>query len=465
MALVEIKMPQMGESVMEATIISWLKKEGEMVNEEEPLLEVATDKVDTEVPAIYKGVLKEILVKEGEVVRIGAPIAVFEMDDSDAAKSMSAAGIAGQMQAAKKQNGEKDGKFAGREELETMTVAETGTGTSELPGSVDSRENEVQVAAIRSNEQERFYSPLVRNIARQENITAEQLMKIRGTGMNGRVTKRDIMEFIGSQKTGKVAPAQTAPQESEVRTSSAIPAEVAANGDEIIKMDRVRKLIADNMVASQQISAHVHSFVEADVTSLVKWKKKVQDYFLNEKGVKLTYSPIFVEAIVKALKDYPMMNSSVEGDVIIKKRRINIGIAVALPNGNLIVPVIKDADQLNLIGLARQVNDLAKRARERKLNPEEITGSTYTMTNVGSFGSTMGTPIIQQPNVGILAIGVIEKKPAVIETEEYGDVIAIRHKLYLSHSYDHRVIDGSLGGLFVKRVAEYLEHFDVTREF
>jgi 2-oxoglutarate dehydrogenase E2 component (dihydrolipoamide succinyltransferase) len=230
-------------------------------------------------------------------------------------------------------------------------------------------------------------------------------------------------------------------------------------------MDRVRKLIADNMVASQQISAHVHSFVEADVTEIVKWKKKVQDYFLKEKGIKLTYSPIFVEAIVKALKDYPMMNSSVDGDIIIKKRRINIGIAVALPNGNLIVPVIKDADQLNLIGLARQVNDLAKRARERKLNPEEITGSTYTMTNVGSFGSTMGTPIIQQPNVGILAIGVIEKKPAVIETEEYGDVIAIRHKLYLSHSYDHRVIDGSLGGLFVKRVAEYLEHFDVTRAY
>ncbi len=463
MALVEIKMPQMGESVMEATIISWLKKEGETVNEEEPLLEVATDKVDTEVPAIFKGVLKEILVKEGDVVQIGAPIAVFEMDDEEAAKMVSIAAIADQAKKPEKQNGEKEGGALVEKQTETTTASETEI--ADRPDSLTFQENDHKAVGIRSNDSERFYSPLVRNIARQENISMEQLEKIRGTGMNGRVTKRDIMEFIKKGKVEAASPVQEPLAKTDVQAMPSAPATLNEHGDEIIKMDRVRKLIADNMVNSQQISAHVHSFLEADVTEIVKWKKRVQDYFLKEKGVKLTYSPIFVEAIVKALKDYPMMNSSVEGDIIIKKRRINIGIAVALPNGNLIVPVIKDADQLNLIGLARQVNDLAKRARERKLNPEEITGSTYTMTNVGSFGSTMGTPIIQQPNVGILAIGVIEKKPAVIETEEYGDVIAVRHKLYLSHSYDHRVIDGSLGGLFVKRVAEYLEHFDVTRAY
>ncbi len=465
MALVEIKMPQMGESVMEATIISWLKKEGDVVNEEEPLLEVATDKVDTEVPAIYKGVLKQILVQEGEVVQIGAPIAVFEMDEAEAAKSAAAAIAVGEKSSGN-QNGRPQTGQVEERPVEMPAVKEELK--EEMPAAGKKREQDVSLPPVgkeKPNGQERFYSPLVKNIARQENITMEQLEKIRGTGLNGRVTKRDIMEFIRAGKEKAVSDEKPMPQKRDIPAGAPAAVTTTEQGDEIIKMDRVRKLIADNMVASQQISAHVHSFVEADVTEVVRWKKRVQDYFLEEKGVKLTYSPIFVEAIVKALKDYPMMNSSVEGDVIIKKRRINIGIAVALPNGNLIVPVIRDADQLNLIGLARQVNDLAKRARERKLNPEDIKGSTYTMTNVGSFGSTMGTPIIQQPNVGILAIGVIEKKPAVIETEEYGDVIAIRHKLYLSHSYDHRVIDGSLGGLFVKRVAEYLENFDVTREF
>lgn len=465
MALVEIKMPQMGESVMEATIISWLKKEGDVVNEEEPLLEVATDKVDTEVPAIYKGVLKQILVQEGEVVQIGAPIAVFEMDEAEAAKSAAAAMAVGG-ESSGNQNGRPQTGQVEERPVEMPSVEEELK--EEMSAAGKKREQDVSLPPVgkeKPNGQERFYSPLVKNIARQENITMEQLEKIRGTGLNGRVTKRDIMEFIRAGKEKAVSDEKPMPQKRDIPAGAPAAVTTTEQGDEIIKMDRVRKLIADNMVASQQISAHVHSFVEADVTEVVRWKKRVQDYFLEEKGVKLTYSPIFVEAIVKALKDYPMMNSSVEGDVIIKKRRINIGIAVALPNGNLIVPVIRDADQLNLIGLARQVNDLAKRARERKLNPEDIKGSTYTMTNVGSFGSTMGTPIIQQPNVGILAIGVIEKKPAVIETEEYGDVIAIRHKLYLSHSYDHRVIDGSLGGLFVKRVAEYLENFDVTREF
>lgn len=463
MALVEIKMPEMGESVMEATVISWLKKVGDEVVAEEPLLEVATDKVDTEVPAIYGGVLREILVKDGEVVRIGAPIAVFDMEGVAVEETITHKKVSNNVMISEKQNGKPE-----------LDKTETSPDIPQEPAAASTAlsENikpEMKPEPVEANARPsgRFYSPLVRNIAAQENIPMKQLEEIEGSGMDGRVTKGDVLDFIKAQKSDPPPspPNNDFPDHSEPEIHKPIVGQTNENGDEVIKMDRVRKIIADNMVASQRISAHVHSFVEADVTGIVSWKKKVQDYFLNEKGVKLTYSPIFVEAIVKALKEFPLMNSSVEGDNIIMKKRINIGIAVALPNGNLIVPVIKDADQLNLIGLARQMSDLAKRARERKLSPDEVAGSTYTMTNVGSFGSTMGTPIIQQPNVAILAIGSIEKKPSVIETEEYGDILAIRHKLFLSHSYDHRVIDGALGGLFVKRVAECLEHFDMTREY
>ncbi len=461
MALVEIKMPEMGESVMEATVISWLKRVGDEVIAEEPLLEVATDKVDTEVPAIYGGVLKEILVKDGEVVQIGAPIAVFDMEGIEVEETIAHKTISDNVMISEKQNGKPESDKAGT----SSDIPQESAAVSDALSEEIKPEMKREPIEANTRQSGRFYSPLVRNIAAQENIPLKELEEIDGSGMDGRVTKSDILDYIKAQKSTPQLPNNEFSDHSEPEIHKPVDSQTNGEGDEVIKMNRVRKIIADNMVASQRISAHVHSFVEADVTGIVRWKKKVQDYFLNEKGVKLTYSPIFLEAIVKALKEYPLMNSSVEGDNIIMKKRINIGIAVALPNGNLIVPVIKDADQLNLIGLARQMSDLAKRARERKLSPDEVAGSTYTMTNVGSFGSTMGTPIIQQPNVAILAIGAIEKKPSVIETEEYGDILAIRHKLFLSHSYDHRVIDGALGGLFVKRVAECLEHFDMTREF
>lgn len=462
MALVEIKMPEMGESVIEATVISWLKNVGDLITAEEPLLEVATDKVDTEVPALYGGVLKEILVKEGEVAKIGAPIAVFDMEGVEVEETIVHKKNTNIVMASEKQkDNPKSSKVETTSDMEQDPAAERDTLKEDVELGMKG-----EIAKVNAGHSGRFYSPLVKNIAKSENISLETLEKIEGSGADGRVTKRDILDYIKAQKSVSASQDQdNQADQGREEGQKTVPGIKMDEGDEVIKMGRVRKIIADNMLASLHNSAHVHSFVEADVSEIVRWKKKVQKFFLNDKGVKLTYSPIFVEAIIKALKDYPMMNSLVKGDYIIRKNHINIGIAVAMPDGNLIVPVIKDADQLNLIGLARQINDLAKRARERQLSPDEITGSTYTMTNVGSFGSTMGTPIIQPPNVGILAIGVIEKKPSVLETEEYGDVLTIRQKLYLSHSYDHRVIDGSLGGLFVKRVAEYLEHFDVTREY
>jgi 2-oxoglutarate dehydrogenase E2 component (dihydrolipoamide succinyltransferase) len=465
MALIEIKMPEMGESVLEATVISWLKKEGEKVEEEEPLLEVATDKVDTEVPSVYEGILKQILVKEGEVANIGSPIAIMMTDGEPIERASTPIkkttdipkGMNGDP---KKQNADRPLKedqssngldqkqIERKEEKSSEPVPEVMSGAS--------RGKTIPVVS------DRFYSPLVRNIAKEEQISMDELNKIEGSGLEGRVTKNDILGYLqtrehdSSDQATEIAPKEQTPQ---------ITSDLINEEDEVVEMDRIRKLIAERMVESRKISAHVHSFVEADVTEIVKWKKRHENHFKDSLGVKLTYSPIFVEAIVKALKDYPMMNISVEGDKIIKKKRINIGMAVALMDGNLIVPVIKNADQLNLVGLARQVNDLARRARENQLSPHEITGSTYTMTNVGPYGSTMGTPIILQPNVGILAIGTIEKKVSVLETEEFGDVVTIRNKMTLSHSYDHRVIDGALGSMFVRRVADYLENFDVTRSF
>jgi len=443
MSLVEILMPQMGESVMEATIISWLKKEGEKVEVEEPLLEVATDKVDTEVPAIQEGVIKELLAQSGDVVQIGAPIAVLSTDEMHTSKTEASNGS---MQ-------KKPDITAGQSVLSDITE------TTEVM--VKSRKDRSMITS------DRFYSPLVRNMARAENISAAELDEIPGTGKEGRVTKKDMIRYLkNKENTSKAQKSNgSSLHKIEVKTSSSIPTPDIHEGDEVIEMDRIRRIIADRMVESRNVSAHVHSFVDADVSKIVKWRNKVKEHFQKDLGIRLTYTPIFIEALVKALQDFPMMNISVDGYRIIKKKQINIGIAVALADGNLIVPVIKNADQLNLVGLARQVNDFADRGRANQLSPDEINGSTYTLTNVGSFGATMGTPIILQPNVGIMAIGSIEKKPAVIETEEYGDVIAIRHKMTLSHSYDHRVIDGALGSMFVSRVGEYLENFDDSRTF
>lgn len=448
MALVEILMPQMGESVMEATIISWLKKEGEKVEMEEPLLEVATDKVDTEVPSVQAGIIKEFLAKEGDVIQIGAPIALLSVDGPEM-ESM--------------QKPVSNGK-------EKMPAADSIPAPKSFVQYVDHTPKETRpVSDPGKIFSDRFYSPLVKNMALQEHITGSELDSIPGTGKEGRVTKKDMIRYL--QNKGKTSESfksngLTAKYERyNTDAKSSIPAIDISEGDEVIEMDRVRRIIADRMVESRNVSAHVHSFVDADVTKIVTWRNKVKDHFQNDLGIKLTFTPIFIEALVKALQDYPMMNISVDGYRIIKKNQINIGIAVALPDGNLIVPVIKKADQLNLVGLARKVNDFADRARRNQLSPDEISGSTYTLTNVGSFGATMGTPIILQPNVGILAIGAIEKKPAVVETEEYGDVIAIRHKMTLSHSYDHRVIDGALGSMFVTRVGVYLENFDDSRTF
>jgi 2-oxoglutarate dehydrogenase E2 component (dihydrolipoamide succinyltransferase) len=446
MALVEILMPQMGESVMEATIISWLKKEGEKVEVEEPLLEVATDKVDTEVPAIQEGIIKEFIAKEGDVVQIGAPIAILSTDgEVEKVKAKgSGNGSAKQVKEA----------FASQSAFTDITEAKEVM--------VKSRKDRSIVAS------DRFYSPLVRNMAKEENISSEELDTIPGTGKEGRVTKKDMIRYLKKRENAETPHKSNGSGLSKKQPSvkaSSIPPPDIHEGDEVIEMDRVRRIIADRMVESRNVSAHVHSFVDADVTKIVKWRNKVKDHFQKDLGIRLTFTPIFIEALVKAIQDYPMINISVDGHRIIKKKQINIGIAVALPHGNLVVPVIKNADQLNLVGLARQVNDFADRGRNNQLSPDEISGSTYTLTNVGSFGATMGTPIILQPNVGILAIGAIEKKPAVIETEEYGDVIAIRQKMTLSHSYDHRVIDGALGSMFVSRVGEYLENFDDSRTF
>ena len=450
MAIIEILMPQMGESVMEATIISWLKQEGEKVEAEEPLLEVATDKVDTEVPAIHEGVIKELIVKEGDVVQIGSPIALLSTDVGELETAVEL-----------KQNGNHFDK-----EKEKIVVEPR---SEELSYALDQPEqNSAQSNTAIEFDTDRFFSPLVKNIAKQEEISESELTGIEGTGKDGRITKVDIISYLKKRKSrgGKFKSNGSSLHQirSDVEKGTSIPVPIAGEDDEVIEMDRVRRIIADRMVDSRNVSAHVHSFVEADVTKIVRWRKKVKDHFKNDLGVKLTFTPVFIEALAKALKDYPMMNISVDGYKIIKRKHINIGIAVALPDGNLIVPVIKDADQKSLVEISKLLNDYAIRARSNQLSIEEITGSTYTLTNVGSFGSTMGTPIILQPNVGILAIGAIEKKPSVIETEEYGDVMTIRQKMTLSHSYDHRVIDGALGSMFVRRVGDYLEDFDDTRK-
>ncbi len=431
MALVELIMPKMGESIMEATILTWLKKPGDKIEADESVLEVATDKVDTEVPSTYGGVLKEILAKEGEVVKVGKAIAIITTDAADT--KAPAATLEANPAATKKVD----------IKVSAPALVTNGTGHS-------------QATDYKSST--RFYSPLVKNIAKEENIAIAELETISGSGAEGRVTKKDILSYLQHRKLGQTI---SVGQQRGSNAAPLVPASITA-GDEIIQMDRMRKMISERMVDSKRISPHVTSFVEADVTNIVFWRTKVKGEFQKREGDGLTFTPIFMEAVVLAIKDYPMINIQVDGDRIIKKKDINIGMAVALPSGNLIVPVIKNADQYNLSGLAKAVNDLVKRARENKLKPDDLAGGTYTISNVGTFGNVMGTPIIMQPQVGILAIGAIQKKPAVIETP-YGDAIAIRHKMFLSHSYDHRVVDGALGGTFVRRVADYLEKFDVSR--
>lgn len=437
MAEIEIRLPKMGESVTEAVITNWLKEVGDAVAMDEPLVEVATDKVDNELPSEASGVLVKRLFEKDATVQVGEVIAIISSGGS-------AAPIAEKPAVEKVE--------AVAEKVPVMQDAVALLSTDNLP---------------KNGTNGKFYSPLVRSIAQKENISAQELESIKGSGQHDRVTKKDILSYVENKGTQPVVAhvavetpkPQTAPPVQHKSPSISINA-----GDEIVEMDRMRKLIAEHMVMSKHTSPHVTSYVEADVTNIVKWRDKVKKEFEKRENEKITFTPIFIEAIAKAIKDFPMINVSVDGTNIIKRKDINVGMAAALPTGNLIVPVIKNADRLNLVGLTKAVNDLANRARMNQLKPEEIQGGTYTVTNVGTFGNVMGTPIINQPQVAIMALGAIRKVPAVIETPE-GDFIGIRHKMFLSHAYDHRVVDGALGGQFVRRVADYLEQFDMDRTF
>ncbi|MBC5863205.1 dihydrolipoamide acetyltransferase family protein [Flavobacterium turcicum] len=433
MARFELKLPKMGESVAEATITNWLKEVGDKIEADEAVLEIATDKVDSEVPSEVSGVLVEKLFGKDDLVQVGQTIAIIETEGDAASTPAPEVAV-----------------------IEKTIAAVQESVSAPAPTAVD------------FSTSEQFLSPLVKNIAKEEGVSVAELATIQGTGKEGRVTKNDILAYVKNRTAAPVAQPVVASAPTPVAAPVAVAqkaAPVSVNGgDEIVEMDRMRKLISGYMVASVQTSAHVQSFIEVDVTNIVKWRNKVKDAFEKREGEKLTFTPIMMEAVAKALKDFPGMNISVDGDYIIKKKNINLGMAAALPNGNLIVPVIKNADQLNLVGMAKAVNDLGNRAKAGKLKPDDTQGGTYTVTNVGTFGSVFGTPIINQPQVGILALGAIRKVPAVIETPE-GDFIGIRQKMFLSHSYDHRVVDGALGGSFVKRVAEYLEAFDVNRDF
>lgn len=433
MAKFELKLPKMGESVAEATVTNWLKKVGDRIEMDEAVLEIATDKVDSEVPSEVAGTLVEILFNTDDVVQVGQTIAIIETE----------------------------GGAVAAEAPKTEAIA---APVAEVAKTVEAAKEVAAPADFSASD--KFFSPLVKNIAKEEGISLAELESIQGSGKDGRVNKEDILNYIknrGSQPVAS-APVAAAPVATAPVAEVAKAAPVSVNGgDEIVEMDRMRKLISKYMVESVQTSAHVQSFIEVDVTNIVKWRDKVKNAFEKREGEKLTFTPIFMEAVAKALKDFPGMNISVEGEFIIKRKNINLGMAAALPNGNLIVPVIKNADQLNLVGMAKAVNDLGNRAKAGKLKPDDTQGGTYTVTNVGTFGSVFGTPIINQPQVGILALGAIRKVPAVIETPE-GDFIGIRQKMFLSHSYDHRVVDGALGGSFVKRVADYLEAWDINRD-
>ncbi|MFN3528986.1 MAG: dihydrolipoamide acetyltransferase family protein [Bacteroidia bacterium] len=446
MAQVELLMPKMGESIMEATILKWLKKPGDSIALDEAVLEIATDKVDSEVPSPVAGVLGELRFQEGDVVPVGGVLAVIETEAGAVVNPSPA--VAAPSPAA--------------ESAAAPVVAAMPADTASLSAAMTTKTDAPAGG--------RFYSPLVLNIAGQEGISMQELEALPGSGSEGRVTKKDMLQYVADKKAGKapaVAPAAVVSQAPALTPAAApaapaISAASASGNVEIVEMDRMRRMIAENMIASKRISAHVTSFVEADMTNVVIWRDKVKKEFEKRYGEKLTFTPIFIEAAVRAIQDFPMINVSVDGNNLIVKKDINIGMAAALPSGNLIVPVIHNADQYNLAGLAKRVNDLANRARINKLKPDEIQGGTYTISNVGSFGNVMGTPIIPQPQVAIMAVGAIRKKPAVIETES-GDLIGIRSMMFLSHSYDHRVVDGALGGMFVRRMADYLEQWDVNR--
>ena len=457
MAVIEILLPKMGESVAEATITKFVVNAGEQTEADEPLVEIATDKVDSEVPAPEDGTLVEWLVQEGDVVAVGQAIARFEIDgDADAAPASASAAAAAAPAPT---------PAAPAPTPAPATVAAPAPAVVEALQAPLAASGPLDQLPARIGANGRFYSPLVRSIAQSEGVTPAELDGIAGSGSEGRVTKKDILAYIASRGSeAAIAPATAAPAAppASAPAASTAPTVSVSGQDEIVEMDRLRKLIADHMVRSKQTSPHVTSFVEADMTKIVEWRKRNKAAFEQAHGTKLTFTPLIAEAIVKAIRDFPGVNASVDGDRIIIKKQINLGMATALPSGNLIVPVIHSADQLSLVGLATRVNDLADRARTGKLKPDDTAGGTYTMSNVGTFGNVMGTPIINQPQVGILALGAIRKKPAVIETPE-GDMIGIRHMMFLSHSYDHRVVDGMLGGSFVKRVATYLEEFDLNR--
>ena len=439
MAKFELKLPKMGESVAEATITSWLKEVGDMIELDEAIVEIATDKVDSEVPSEVEGTLVEILFDKDAVVGVGQTIAIIETSSDDVIENQSSP--------------------------ETQKIAAQVT---HLEKTVEAAVEVTNTPISKTSESGKFFSPLVRKIAETEGFSMEQLEMILGTGKDGRVTKSDILSFIenrtNTQSVGVsevLKPSAISPAIKEVVK----PVPVSVNGgDEIIEMTRMGKLVSKHMVASVQTSAHVQSFIEIDVTNIVKWRASVKDAYFAREGEKLTFTPILMHAVATTIKKFPMINIAVQGDTIIKKKDINLGMAAALPDGNLIVPVIKNADQLNLVGMTKQVNDLAARARNNQLKPDEIQGGTYTVTNVGSFGSVMGTPIINQPQVAILALGAIRKVPAVIETSE-GDFIGIRQKMFVSHSYDHRVVNGALGGMFIKTLKETLEAWDLNQEF
>ncbi|NPA35052.1 MAG: 2-oxo acid dehydrogenase subunit E2 [Chlorobi bacterium] len=465
MAQVEVIMPKMGESITEATITKWLKKEGDVVEADEPIVEIATDKVDSEVPAPVSGKIVKILYKENDVVPVGSPIAIIETEGEATT----------------------EGTARVPEEPVQEVVQPVANQSTEPAVAQQTKVSQESVKTTGDNgDRSKFFSPVVMRIAQEHGVSMTELASIKGTGLGGRVTKKDILRYIKEKESGAVATQPvTEPQPAQQPTPQPIvqqqptpqpvtqqaPAVVSSEDYEnkyggpveVIEMDRVRRLIAEHMVKSKQTSPHVTSFAEADVTKIVKWREKIKDEFFKREGFKLTYTPIFIEAAVKALKDYPLLNSSVEGNKIIVKKFINIGVAVALPDGNLIVPVIKNADQYNLVGLARILNDLVTRARKGQLRPEDIEGGTFTLTNVGTFGSIAGTPIINQPQVAILATGTIKKRPVVIETEE-GDMIGIRHMMISSLSYDHRIIDGALGATFLNRFVYYVENFDINRK-
>ncbi len=444
MAQVELIMPKMGESIMEATILKWLKKEGDRIELDEPIVEIATDKVDSEVPSTDSGVIVKLLYKEGDVVQIGKPFVLIDK--------------------------------GGDAKTSAPQTAAIVSASAHTPTTSATRKVETAVAEEDSNQDDdRFYSPLVMNIARREGISMIELEKISGTGKGSRVTKKDILSYIENRNNQKSAqpvsaPVLEVPVTREIPTAPPAekqPAPVSAslNGNvEIVEMDRMRKLIAEHMVRSKHTSAHVTSFVEADVTNMVMWREKVKDAFFAREKEKLTFTPLFIECVLKALKDFPMINASVDGDKIIIKKDLNIGMATALPSGNLIVPVIKNADYYNLVGLTKQVNKLAANARANKLTPSDIEGGTFTLSNVGVFGNLMGTPIISQPQLAVLATGAVKKKPVVIETPT-GDTIGIRHMMFLSLSYDHRVIDGYAGGSFLRKIADYMEEFEINRGY